>query len=87
MQRLQFELPDEKIRELEILREETGLTTNKELMSSALALFGWAVREVKRGRTITSMDEVNGKYKEVWMPALENVAARVPMPTAVEALK
>ena len=87
MQRLQFELPDEKLRELDLLREVTGLTTNKELMSSALALFWWAVREVKRGRTIASVDETNGKFKEVWMPGLENAAKHAPTPAATEALK
>lgn len=79
MQRLQFDLPEEKLRELEIIREETGLTTIKDLMSNAVALFLWAVREVKKGRSIASVDEVSGRYKEVWMPALENVAKRVPI--------
>lgn len=87
MQRLQFELPDEKLRELDIIREETGLSTNKELMSNALSLFLWAVREVKRGRAIASVDEANEKYREVWMPALENVVTRAATPSATEAVK
>ena len=60
------------------LCEQTGIKTNKELMSNALALFQWAVREVERGRAIASVDEANTRFKEVWMPVLEHVANRRP---------
>lgn len=83
--RIQVELPTEKVRQLEELMLEAGLTTKKDLISNALSLFVWAVREAKEGRVIASVDEHQGKYREVVLPALENalhnarVAGRAPV--------
>ena len=68
--RIQFELSEDKLKELEALMETSGIRTKKELFNSALTLFGWALYERKAGRVIASMDEEEGKYKELLMPAL-----------------
>jgi hypothetical protein len=73
--RIQIELPEEDVRELKVLMEEGGLETYKELFGNALTLLRWAVREVKRGRIIASVDEDHGKYKEIAMPVLETAAS------------
>lgn len=75
MKRYQFELPDEKASELEALMQETGITTTKELINNAITLLFWSVREVRTGRVIASVDESDGRYKEVLIPAIE-LAAR-----------
>ncbi len=74
MTRIQLELPDDKVRELEELMDEAGLKTKKDLISNALTLFKWAVKETKSGRVIASVDEENQRYREVLMPALDNFA-------------
>jgi hypothetical protein len=72
--RLQIELSEEKVRQLEALLADTKLATKKELVNNALTLLTWAVRETKAGRRIVSIDEETKYYKEVLLPALEHPA-------------
>lgn len=60
-------------KEFQKLRIDTGLSTDAEVLNNALAIFDWAVKERKRGRSIASVDEINMKFKELWTPALEYV--------------
>jgi len=72
--RIQLELPEEDVKELRALMVEAAIDTYKDLFSNALTLLYWAVREVKRGRIIASLDEKEGKYKELTTPVLERLA-------------
>ena len=74
MTRIQIDLPDEKVRQIEALIIETGLPTKKDFFNNAVTLLAWAIREVKAGRIIASVDESQNRYKEILLPALENVA-------------
>ena len=74
MTRIQIDLPEEKVRQIEALIEETGLPTKKDFFNNAITLLAWAIREVKAGRTIASVDEQHNRYKEILLPVLENVA-------------
>ena len=71
--RIQYELTDERNKALENLMRETGITTKKELLNNALSLFEWAIQERKKGATLVSLDEHNNKYKEIIIPALNNI--------------
>ncbi len=71
--RIQFELNEERFAELEVLKDELGLKTKKDLLNNALSLLKWTVKEIKSGRIIASMDEQNGKYKELSMPIFSAV--------------
>ena len=75
MIRIQLDMPDERVKELDALMEITGSVTRKELFNNALTLLEWAVKEKKQGRSIASVDEQDKKLKELIMPALENVPA------------
>ncbi len=55
---------------------ECELGTRKELFNTALTLFNWAVREVRKGHTITSYNEHTESLEKVLLPALQSVAAR-----------
>ena len=68
MVRIQLELPEDKVRELNELMEEAAITTRKDLFNTALSLLDWVVSERKQGRIITSLDEESGNYKELVMP-------------------
>jgi metal-responsive CopG/Arc/MetJ family transcriptional regulator len=74
--RIQLELPEDRVRELDELMDQTGLSTRKDLLNQALTLFKWALRERQAGRMIASVDEAQNRYKELSMPALETGAAR-----------
>jgi metal-responsive CopG/Arc/MetJ family transcriptional regulator len=78
MVRIQLDLPEEQVAELDALMRDTKVSTRKDLFNNALTLFQWAVKAKKAGRIIASIEEESGTSKELVMPALENVAAAVP---------
>ncbi len=73
MVRIQLDLPEEQVRELDELMKETGIITRKDLFNNALTLFQWAAKAKRAGRIVASLDEGTGNAKELVMPALENV--------------
>jgi hypothetical protein len=80
MAREQFELSETHSRLLTKLMEECELPTKKATLENALTILGWAVKEIKNGRTIASVDEQEKRYRELTMPALEAVRRHhVPM--------
>ncbi|MFQ6056242.1 MAG: hypothetical protein ACE5J3_09725 [Methanosarcinales archaeon] len=44
------------------------------MFNYALTLLKWAIREREKGNRIASIDEKNGKYKEIEMPILETAS-------------
>ena len=73
--RLQFEMPEEKLKELDQLVAATGASTRKEYVNHALTLFKWAVKEIREGKTIASIDE-DESVTELVMPLLQNAAPK-----------
>ena len=73
--RLQVELDEEKMKELEQLMEEGKARTKKDFINAALTLLKWAMREKRAGRIIASVDEKKDTYKEIEMPILSEVRA------------
>jgi hypothetical protein len=73
--RLQVEVNQAVMDELERLMENGGLKTKKELLSTAFTLLKWAAREKALGNTICSINEQSLLRKELEMPFLETVAA------------
>ena len=55
-----------------------------ELFNNALTLAKWAVRETEQRRAILSLDETTGKTRELMMPFLEAVGAKLPLPPEAE---
>jgi hypothetical protein len=71
--RIQLELPEEDVKELKQLMNDAHIDTYKELFANALTLVYWVVKEVRAGRTIASINEQDGKYKELAMPMLRKL--------------
>jgi hypothetical protein len=76
--RLQLDLSEAKVRDLDRIMEECNISTRKELFNNALTLLEWAVGERKRGNTIASVNEERKTFRELQMPILNNVAAANP---------
>lgn len=74
--RLQFDVPPDKIKELDNFIELTQVGTRKALFNTAFSLLAWAIRECQAGRSIAAVDESTNSYRELVVPALENVKAR-----------
>jgi hypothetical protein len=80
MVRIQLELDPERVEDLDLLQNELKLATRKSLFNNALTFFEWAVREIKAGRTIASVD-AEGMVREVTMPAFSNIKVPVTQRT------
>ncbi len=74
--RVQLDLPQEKIDELNNLMKKVGLDTRKDLFNNALSMFAWAVKEKEKGHAILSMDEAANTFKELVMHPLETIATK-----------
>lgn len=72
--RIQFELTDEKARELDAFMSTIGVTTKKDLFENSLSLLEWAVKEIQSNpnRIIGSIDEEKDSYKELQMAVFSN---------------
>ena len=68
MIRIQLDLPESRVKELDGLMREAHIRTRKDLFNSALTLLAWALNERNQGRIIASLDERSGGYKELVMP-------------------
>ena len=73
--RIQIDLDEKRVKELEELMDVCGLSTKKELFNNALTLFEWAVESVRQGRTIASLNEEEQKFREMETPALRTAAS------------
>jgi len=74
MSRLQIDTTPATDQLLEELVRITGVGSKKELFNNALTLLDWAVQEHRKGRTIASISEKDGSYRELQMPALTHAA-------------
>ena len=74
--RIQIDLAETRVRELEELMRVCDIATKKELFNNALTLLEWAVREVRKGNSIASVNEEEERYRHLEMPVLSNAAAR-----------
>ena len=72
--RVQFELTDEKAKELDAFMSQIGVTTKKDLFENSLSLLEWAVKEIQANpnRVIGSIDEEKDSYKELQMAIFSN---------------
>ncbi len=71
--RMQFEIPDDRYRELETLIKEAGFKSKADFFDNAIALFKWTVKHAKKGNIIAAVDEREHKYIELQMPYLDRV--------------
>lgn len=87
--RIQFELTDEKAKELDAFMVSIGVTTKKDLFENSLSLLEWAVKEIQANpnRVIGSIDEEKDSYKELQMAVFSNARshARARMAEKAEA--
>jgi hypothetical protein len=75
MVRIQLEMPDDQVADLDALMAETKIRTRKELFNNAITLFDWAVKQKKAGLLVAAINQSQGQVKELLMPSLENVGA------------
>jgi hypothetical protein len=62
---------------IEHLMRNTGAASYGALFNDALTLMNWAVQQRQDGRIIASINEANGRFKELQMLPLENAANKI----------
>ena len=72
--RLQFEIDEDALQELDQLQRLGSLRTKKDLLNNAITLLQWAVRQRTAGRAIMSVGE-DGSQRELEMPFLETASS------------
>jgi hypothetical protein len=73
--RLQIEIDEAQMKELEKLAELSGVRTKKDLLNNALTLLKWAARQRMQGYAIQAVHHPDGIVKELEMPLLDTLAA------------
>jgi hypothetical protein len=76
--RIQLDFPQDKVDELNLLMEKSGITTRKDLFNNALSLLAWAIKEREDGNIIAAINEAADTYKELVMHPLETAARKKP---------
>lgn len=71
--RIQVEFHKERVEDLKRIMKESQLDTYKALIDNALTLFEWSIEQIKSGRSIASVDEETGSFREVTLPAFSAV--------------
>lgn len=68
--RMQFDLPENRMSELDALMERCDISTRKELFSYALSMLEWAVSESEQGHDIAAIDREKKQFFSLRMPIL-----------------
>jgi len=71
--RMQFDLPEDRLKELDSLMDKCGISTKKELFNYALTMLEWAVDESENGHDIAAIDRENKQFYSLRMPILKRI--------------
>lgn len=71
--RMQFDVPYEKVQEIEALIKVCGFETKKDLFNNAITLLKWVVRHSQKGNVIAAVNETQERYTELGMPFIEHI--------------
>jgi len=74
--RVQFDLTQDRLSELEDVMAVCGFETKKELFNNALSFFEAAVEEAMKGNDIASINEDKKVYNRMILPALARARTR-----------
>ena len=84
MTRIQIELAEERVKELNDLMARCGLATKKDLFNNAMSILEWAVEEVGAGKVIAAVNRAEQRYEVLRMPVLDAAAKRAPRAAVAE---
>lgn len=73
--RIQFDIPEDKLAELDELKDRLGIKTRAALLNDAITLFKWAINERQTGNIIAAVNEKEDTYKEIQMASFPKIFA------------
>ncbi|EPR7090088.1 hypothetical protein ACU79H_004286 [Vibrio fluvialis] len=71
--RMQFDFPEDRVKELEEMMLKCGVSTRKELFNNALTILEWAIEESEMGHEVASIDRTDKQFFALRMPILTEV--------------
>lgn len=71
--RVQLDLADARVTEIDRLRELLGFDTRKELFNQALGILEWTVRQRQMGRVLMVADDEANRLIELSIPFLDRI--------------
>ena len=75
---MHLEFNEEKEATLQQLMDDLKLTDHTLLINIAISILLWAVKSIKNGKSIASIDEVNMTYRELDVPYSSNIVLDIP---------
>ena len=82
--RLNFEFPEERIKELRGLQAALGNVEMKTLVNNALSVFEWCMEETKAGNEIAAVNMSDQTYRVLVTPLLQSLKKhKAPLPQPV----
>lgn len=70
--RVQFDLTEDKVKEIEEIMAKSGIGSRKDVFNTALTLLEWAIEESERGHDIAALDRKEREFFSLRMPVLES---------------
>jgi hypothetical protein len=72
--KIQFEMPVDRVGELEDLMREVGVKAKEDMFNHGLHILVWAINERKAGNIICSLHIKENLYTELESPVLDAIA-------------
>jgi hypothetical protein len=76
--RVQVEVLEDRLSELNELMRLCGLSTRKDLFNNAISILEWATEEVGKGNVIASVNRKERNYEVLRMPVLDAASRHQP---------
>lgn len=70
--RVQFDLTEEKVKEIEDIMTKSGMSSRKDVFNTALTLLEWAIEESERGHDIAAINRNEKEFFSLRMPVLDS---------------
>jgi hypothetical protein len=71
--RMQFDFPEDRVKELEAMMQKCNVGTRKELINNALTILEWAIEETEQGNDVVAIDREEKQFFALRMPILNSV--------------
>ena len=77
MARINFDYTQDAVKQLDDLKVKLGVGSRAEVIRYAQAILNWSVQQAENGNQIVSINSGSGLVKELTVPQLDEIRARV----------
>jgi hypothetical protein len=81
--RVQFDLTEDKVKDIEDIMKKSDISSRKDVFNTALTLLEWAIDESERGHDIAAISRKNKEFFSLRMPVLDAAKKKISKAEAV----